>query len=58
MFEIIKIQILIWVWAIFVSFLKKKEQIKGCAFVFLNTLKMKYKKDFPHLAFNLESGDA
>ena len=33
---------MIWVWAIvFCVFYKKREQIKGCAFVFLNALKIK-----------------
>ena len=43
---------------IFCLFYMKKKQNKGSAFVFLDTLKIKNKKDLPHLAFNFGSGDA
>ena len=42
---------------LFVFYLKKVE-IKGRAFVFLNTMKIKNKKDFSHLVFYSGSGDA
>ena len=39
-------------------YMEKKTQNKGSAFVFLDTLKVKNKKDFPHLAFNFGSSNA
>ena len=39
-------------------YIEKKSQNKGSTFVFLETLKIKDKKDLPHLAFYFGSGDA